>query len=1005
MFYAFLYNNNGGPGNKWPEALNSYPSPFDDLRTMIHVSLGIRYISQLRRTRPELMNRVETGVARAMRKSGGKVTQESGFMFAVFDENVIAFWMDLVIALEAASDAISQALPDLFGVVCLVSAEPLPAKGMAARLRMLPTPDNGSGIWCETPLSSHLDDYVEFGATDGDGFLSIQEFIFRKKRLGLGGTYMYRKNPAQALSAIIPRKPEEPAVVVALLGAPLMGKKSTLRGVLTERGETFPAFIVSFVPGLVGLAPLAEAVSPELMQAVLAESGVDGEELRRGYGVVSSLVVDRFTEKPGEPRTRLFISYLDGFLSCWARACRAHGSHPVLIVEDVQNAGMPAIDILSMLYAKHDSKPDTFSLLMTGSDPGLFGKIHKGRIQFLRFEGLSREESGLFVSSAGEARGATGQPSIERIQQIASFKGALPAAYRTAIGWQQNLDGVPEKLHPLLSADCLEIAFGLYIAYGVLESGAVFEAFRGGGKPIDALPLILERLVELGVISSVDDPGPLIPDFCPFAERILGSRSERVRSLVRERLLESVSAKRVSNSYGFLETLVSLGGEGQDDLVLDVVVGEIVRGTGTSLLPKLDDGGFGRTVGASRFAALSRILRTGIALVSCDAESAGSVFREPLPTHIPSSRYRAYMLLDDASYSFWMNDLTSASSAAREASMLVQGSPRDHGSARAYRILGEIELARERISEAVDYFGFAAESAERSHDSFEALLSDVNSAATQFLLGNYSKAERHAAAAGKRASESYLEHWERWAKFMVARVRFETGSYQDAGKLFDKLRLEAAPDGRADYHGILDAWTNRVRVYISGPAASLIPETAGSADTGDGLLFKAESALLCAKYENARAYANDYLRLPVAVHSHNPECVSWKSGFSMVEDKVIGTTGEEPVGRKLARVIRGLATAELGYPREALVDLYRMAKEERISPCDPYDALYFRSLFLILGHAGTPEVDRGTVLSIAFKRLQKRASHIDDPETKRSYINQNRWNGALYTEAKAGNLI
>ncbi len=958
------------------------------------------------------MNRVETGIAQAMRDSGGTVSHESGFMYAVFDENGIAFWMDLVIALEVAADTISQALPDLFGVVCLVSEKPFPAKGVAARLRMPPTQEAGNGMWCETSLSFHLADYVLFGT--GDDFLPIREFVFRENRPDLCGTYLYRKNGAQALGAILPQKPEDPAIVAGLLGAPLMGKKSTLRAVLAGREATFPAFIVSFVPGSVGLVPLAQAITPELLEAVLAVTGTGAKELRLGYGIIRSLVIDRFTEEPGEPRKRIFIEYLAKFLLGWTKACRVRGLHPVLILEDVQDAGMAVIDILSRLYAKCAPSPEstsyvdslgTFTLLMTGSDPESFGKIHKGRIRILRFDGLSREEAERFIPSAGEGTNTAGLPSIEIIQQVAYSKAALPAAYRTAIGWQQNPDGIPEKLHPYLSADYLEIAYGLYTAYGLLNTKDVLEAFRGRGKPEDALPLILERLVQLGVIASVDDAEPLIPDFCPFAEKILGNRSEKVRSLVRERLLESVSSKWICNSYGLLETLVALGGEGHDDLVLDAIVGEIVRGTGFSLLSKLDDGSFERTVGSTRLAALSRILRAGAALVACEAGAAGSVFGEPLPTHIPSSRYRAYMLLDNASYSFWMNDLSSASSAAREASMLVQGNPQDHGSARAFRILGETELAKERISEAVDYFGFAAESAERSNDAFEALLADVNSAATQFLLGNYSKAERHAAAAGQRAAEAYLDHWARWARFMVARVRFETGRYQDAEKLFDALRLESDNYGRNEYSGILEAWTNRTRVYISGPAASLIPATMGAADTEDGLLFKAESALLCADHEGARAYANAYLLLPVSTHSHNPECVSWKSGFSMVEDRVIGVSSEEPVGRKLARVYRGLASAELGSPREALGDLYHMAKEERISPCDPYDAFYFRALFLILRQAGTPEVDCGTVLSIAFKRLQKRASRIDDPETKRSYINLNRWNGALYTEAKAGNLI
>jgi hypothetical protein len=46
-----------------------------------------------------------------------------------------------------------------------------------------------------------------------------------------------------------------------------------------------------------------------------------------------------------------------------------------------------------------------------------------------------------------------------------------------------------------------------------------------------------------------------------------------------------------------------------------------------------------------------------------------------------------------------------------------------------------------------------------------------------------------------------------------------------------------------------------------------------------------------------------------------------------------------------------------------------------------------------------------TAVSIAFKRLQSRASRIDDIETKRAYLSLNYWNNALVQAARVHRLI
>jgi hypothetical protein len=46
-----------------------------------------------------------------------------------------------------------------------------------------------------------------------------------------------------------------------------------------------------------------------------------------------------------------------------------------------------------------------------------------------------------------------------------------------------------------------------------------------------------------------------------------------------------------------------------------------------------------------------------------------------------------------------------------------------------------------------------------------------------------------------------------------------------------------------------------------------------------------------------------------------------------------------------------------------------------------------------------------TAVSMAFKRLQRRASRIDDPKIRQAYLTQPRWNGALSLAAKEHMLI
>jgi len=50
-------------------------------------------------------------------------------------------------------------------------------------------------------------------------------------------------------------------------------------------------------------------------------------------------------------------------------------------------------------------------------------------------------------------------------------------------------------------------------------------------------------------------------------------------------------------------------------------------------------------------------------------------------------------------------------------------------------------------------------------------------------------------------------------------------------------------------------------------------------------------------------------------------------------------------------------------------------------------------------------VDMNTVVSIAYKRLQRRAARIDDKETKQAFLTLSRWNNALILAAREYKLV
>ena len=963
---------------------------------MIQLELGIRYLSQLKRIRPNDMGRLESMAMSALQASGGALRKDAGFLIARFDEDVLAFWLDLAIALEGVAEALSLVEKELLGRSCVVRVAPRDDSDCATLCRDLSLKENRTGIWCDSRVASALSEYASFRSS-GD-FYVLETFTLRNRNIRSYQDFWIRPDLLDALYSLHLSNPSESRATIYVEGPPLMGKRQSLRAALNSISSSIEVFRVSFGLNRQGLSSVADSVTEERLRTIGAADPEAEKKLRAAFGAVRTVQAARLSmEIPASPR-EAFEAFYCSFVDSWVTAVEK-SKIPVFIAENAHQSDEASRALLRSAFAEQ-VKRDRAHLVLTGTGDDSCCDICIGRYKILRVGApIKNEWAPLIVSSRQAfALPAADEALIERCLEETSANG-IPAGYRLAVGWSQDAEGCPTAIHPHMTSDFLEIAYAVSLFNDLFPAGELAEAFSAEKKPRGALELALAHLAQLGVVDDENEPTPAIPRFIDFAQSALGERGELIRALARRRLSLAIESKRLTNSYESTVRQVRLGGVADPSRILDAVVDGVLRGELKAVESAISDGSFSDIVGKAYAESLASIFNTRRALVFGDELETRSTFSTPMLDRFPNPRYQAYSFLDRSSYSFTVDVLDPASSAAaanaaKDALLLLQGNPLDKGLSRAYRLLGETELSRQRINEAVDYFSFAAESAERAAEPNEALLSSVNGACTQFLLGNLSKAERHALTAERRALELYQTEWHLWARFMYARIRFELGAYEQSAEVFGSL------SGSREASALFRTWRDRALAYCDSAIGISFVE-----DTPDAAFFRIESAFLRGAYEETIREADAYAAAPDPGRFRNPERVDWSSGFALVEDRAIGRIGGERVARRLVRVFRALALAKIERAGEAVAELHRLAKEEPMSDLDPNDAFYFWALSVSLKAAGAQSVDTGTMLSIAFKRLQRRASRIDDAESKRSYLMNNRWNGALYGDAKAIYLI
>jgi tetratricopeptide (TPR) repeat protein len=920
---------------------------------MTQMLFFLRFKAQLRRTRPELISRLEKSVSGAVEAAGGRITGERRLLAASFDENALGFWLDMLVLIESAMGDLEAAAGDLYGYA-LVLGRDMAEDSVERICRLLAAGSQGGGVWLDTTAKKGLFPYIIIDKNDS--FIKEGRRFRPQDRALVQGfaRLMALKNfsgPRQhPLEDTIRRALTQGARRnTVLLGPEFSGKR---HGIYRFYQKICPAQAAGAVPPLIirfhtgGIACLADAWTPRIRSLI---AGSAPEEIPEELDILGTAIFrDRLRDEisPGgiKQGRRFFRLLLETFVP----AVKKQGAPPLIILENIHRADEAAARIFLEAYAAFPGKRDLL-ILGTCSDEA---------------------------------------PDVE--EHLKFWGGIFPRVIKLKAG---DISG---QEVPDLPPDLEEISYALALL-GRFFPGALFpRLFEEEGKNPAMLSRAVSLLTCLGLVDTPDDPRPRISRFIPRMDRALGNRKGKIHIMTRNRLLDWVGGNRLNPCFRLLEALAELGAQAGDELILKSISSDIINGTCGGIEKALAENRLEKIVGPERVEAVRFIIKTHKALYHGDERMIRAAFQEVSPDCSFSPVLKAQILANLSAFHLGGRDIGSAGETVKEGILLSQGRS---GAvlAQSYRLFSLVNIFRQRIGETIDYLGFAVDNADKSNNSHELVVSAYYAASAHFLFGNISRAQRLAIQAETEALVSGDTEWADRSRFLRGRLWFETGHYREALEIFEALGNGSA--GQREKEGLLAAWAYRARVYLQTPRLS---RPAGKCPDTD--LFEIEAAYLAGDYEKTAELSGALAGLQHTEYFLYTEQPDWHSGFAQAE-LLLFPRGE--LWNRMVSVYHALALCRLspGGGEEALHAMQRILRDERLAEIDPWDAFYFFAWYRVLEKTGAAQVDMNTAVSMAFKRLQRRASRIDDVAIRRDFLSLPRWNGDLSLAAKEYKLI
>ena len=964
----------------------------------------IRYRAQFRKTRPELVTSLEKQVTGAATASGGSMEIGRKLLGASFDEDSICFWLDMVIFMEKVSGALNKVSGELFGTALVLGRDipEIAARTLSSSITEENVPEK-TGIWCAEEILEALKPYIDFGPsflieTEGISrrFWKLKEFRSFGDREWADDVFYEKEFPF--LKKIEKKLAQGNDKNTVLLGPEFFGKRIVIHHYCAGILHDVPPLVIRFGSSRCSLVYFIDAWTEEL-RSFIADSVPDtkqGEVITELDGLYALLFSERLRDEWSPYLLMESRKFIRLFLSAYTSAAKKNGVNGILVLEDISRSDKTAAGIFAELYSSLENAPLVLAL-----------------------DGSSEE----------------GQQNWEGI-----FSRIL----------KLNTDDFSDKEKAEFPGDLWEAAYNIFLLGEYFPASLLPRLFEEEGLNQDLYFRAMRLLTFFGVFAR-NDPRPQIASFVRRSEKTIGDKQvTKIRFAVRNRILAWENSGKIKPCFNLLKILSDLGEGAACELVLRSIRADVQNGIYRGIEKALAKGYFASLTPDGSAPVLEYAYRTLKALVWGDADVIHLAFAEHIPATTDESGrscYAGYMAQAEtnlASYYLGCRNIDAASDVLRKAMAINRDLGKD--AVPAFRLFSLVNVAKQRIDDALEYISFAVEQAEKTEQNTELFLTCFYASSVNFLYGNLSKAEQFALRAEITASELGQVEWEMRARFLRGRLAFEIGRYGDALEIFESLvSEEISMPAKPAIINTVRAWIFRTRNFLDhlSPAAN---DTAGKELTGsetfendisgnditgdeiteseisgnDASLFKIEAAYLSADYKKAVALADAFLTSAGSqmsdkvsnddfIYTEQPD---WRSGFSQCEYLFLSS---RRAGTRLAWIYRAMAQCALhplaGIRAEVLGNMQHFMRDEFLPDIDPNDTFFYYAWYCMLKNSEKPEetgesqIDINTVISMAYKRLQKRAGKIDDVRARQSFLNQSRWNSSLYLAAREFKLV
>ena len=919
----------------------------DNIFNMIYMYFFLKFKSQLRRTRPEIVRQLDESMIHSITDAGGKVTEDRSLITAVFNEEKTGFWLDVYILIENLRKKMEKS-NEFFGYVLVINNETLSSPESLCRFLTGIT----SGVFFSVRIVKKFLPYAFFEKP--------AEWVNKKKTFKYGSGRFFRIKELKIFKSALKMDQSFQNKVIEILEQS-QGRNTLILGQAFSQicaglnkycdkiNKGFPVLNVNF--GSIGLGALVDIWSFNI-RSLSAEQST--EEIDSLWEL---LFRDRIRDEISDYIVRSVKRFLSLILDFYFTAARKKHNTPFLILENINLAGKNVIELLyESLSDINKRDKQKLIILGTGEDDIPPDRLEQWEMIFTDIIKVDNES-----------------------QEILNF--------------------------PKLPAELWEIVYAISL-FGRYFSPELFHRLF---EEDEINPVMITRALSIlyssGIIDNPREPRPLNRYFEEYALKILEDKTARVNAMVRRRLLSWAVRRNINPCFRLLTIIAAMDGIEQiDDLMLlKSILSDVSNETVSGLETAINNGQLKQLVISGKAATVKYIYETSRALHIEDEKNIDKIFLEPPEDYLNSRGavndvLTVQITVNQCGYYLGRHNKAAAAKKAKEAILLGQNK-NTFCIPQAYRLFSLICLSKQQVTETIEYLNFALTSAEKSSNYYEIGITAYYAAAAQFLHGNIYIALKHVKRSIEQSLAAGSAEWADRSRFLEGRLKFELGYYREAHDIFNALYKRPFGDNTEEKSNLFAAWIYRSKVYFFNPKISK-PEPANY----DADLFEIEASYLAGEYERA-VRLSEALSNPFSKDSFlYTEKPVWSSGFAQCEHLYF-SQGE--IQDRMIGLFHSLAICHISIQgeKDAMQGIQQILRNEQFSEMDPWDAFYCYAKYRILKQTGASIVDMSTAVSMAFKRLQRRAGRIEDIKTRRQYLNGPRWNRELCLAAKEFKLI